>query len=687
MSGVEESRSREEDGSPSKPENGISDVPPLDGDLLDIERARGILATELGGDSRLRLFGCLLLSLAVFLHNEFVLRTLTQSQWLALTFGMIVYATLSWLALWKLYQSPLLRSARTAFLISDVMLWGVVIYATGANQSWLFFLMLVRSADQAHGSFRRALRFGVLSTAVYACVVMWAAFVAHGEVFWPAEAAKIIFIAGSNVYLSFTARNAEDRRRRTRSAVRLAQNLVGELRHKSEELQRARYRAEESNLAKNEYLANVSHEIRTPLNGIIGMTQLALASEMNPEQRACIETAHSSAESLLRVINDILDFSKIEARKIELQAIHFDLHDRIGEVVKSFGVAAHKKNLELGFHVLPGVPRNVVGDDGRLRQVLVNLLGNAIKFTESGEVFVTVTPRARTKHDVLLEVSVRDTGAGVPAEKQETIFKAWEQADESIARRYGGTGLGLSISSRLVELMGGKILVEGNEGGGSTFRFTARLWLQRVASVDPRPILPLSQQKQRVLVVDDNRTSAHAVTEVLETWDLDPVAVHSTEAALQLMMDPEHAEQPFAIVLIDSNMPGTDGFDLAETILHQPELPGSLVMMLPSPGDFEGAARCRQLGLSSYITKPFTSTELADAITRALHAPVPVMRESSVFGGDQPLPEAGRLDVLGGGGRSGEPRTGCRLPAETRSQRDAGFRRRRGSGTARGDDL
>jgi signal transduction histidine kinase/CheY-like chemotaxis protein len=418
---------------------------------------------------------------------------------------------------------------------------------------------------------------------------------------------------------------------------------IAALQERIEQLERARARAEESNEAKNEYLANVSHEIRTPLGGIIGMTQIALDSELTPEQRACIESAQSSASSLLRVINDILDFSKIEARKLDLQPVHFDLHDRISEVVKSFGVPAHKKGLDLALHILPGVPHNVVGDDGRLRQVMVNLLGNAVKFTDQGEVIVRVEVRARTRQDVLLHVTVRDTGPGVPREKHEAIFERYEQADDTITRKFGGTGLGLSISSRLVELMGGRVWVDSNpDAPGSTFHFTARLWLQRLATVEPRPILPVSVARQRALVVDDHPATRVILGSILTHWGLEPVAADSSEQALRLMH--EEDEQGFAVVLIDAALQSGDGFALAETIRRNPRLPGSIVMMLPSPGDFEGAARCRQMGMSSYVTKPVPAGELSDAITRALHAPLPVMHD--VAAPAQPLRGSHRLRLL-----------------------------------------
>jgi signal transduction histidine kinase/DNA-binding response OmpR family regulator len=443
----------------------------------------------------------------------------------------------------------------------------------------------------------------------------------HLAVAWLIATAAVI------VWAVMQAASARRWRKQAERARREAASL-SELRNRIGELERARLRAEESNEAKNEYLATVSHEIRTPLSGIIGMTQIALDSELTPEQRGCMESVQSSAQSLLRVINDILDFSKIEARKLDLQAVHFDLHDRLNEVAKAFGVAAHRKGLELALHIMPGVPRNVVGDDGRLRQVMTNLIGNAVKFTESGQIVVRVTLEGRSKQDVLIHTSITDSGPGIPEGRQEAIFEAYQQADESIPLRFGGTGLGLSIASRLVELMGGRIWAENNrDGAGSTFHFTMRLWLQRLATSERRPILPASGARPAVLIVDDHSATREILRSMLANWELEVRTASSGPEALRQMQSSATDGRGFAFVLVDAQIDG-DGFHLAEAIRSDPALPGSVVMLLPSPGDFEGATRCRQMELSAYVTKPVSESELAEAITRALHSPVPVRRNA-----------------------------------------------------------
>ena len=493
---------------------------------------------------------------------------------------------------------------------------------------------------------RRPIWLVHLTALLFVLLAFWTSRGSPGGISITAEVLRILGLYAVGIYLATLEQRAEAGRRRTQGALRVAQTLIRELQASARKFEEAKLHAEESNEAKNEYLATVSHEIRTPLNGIIGMAQLALASELTQEQRACIESAHTSAQSLLRVINDILDFSKIEARKVDLQAVHFDLHDRVNEVVRSFGASAHRKGIELAFHIQQDVPHHVVGDDGRIRQVLVNLIGNAVKFTEGGEVIVRIASLARTRQDVMLQISVRDTGPGVPEGREKQIFEAYAQGDEAISRRYGGTGLGLSISARLVELMGGRIWVENNEDAGSTFHFTARLWLQRVATVEPRPVLPLSRSPQRVLIVDDHRAAREIVGSMVRIWSLEPHGASSGEEALRMLADANEQDQSFAFVLIDAELPGMSGFDLAEAIRRSPNMPGSVVMMLPSPGDFEGASRCRAMGITSYVTKPISSLELSDAITRALHTPLPVIEGASEPASAPAMKGARRLDIL-----------------------------------------
>src|SRR5438105_860907 len=492
-----------------------------------------------------------------------------------------------------------------ALVMGDTLVTTVIIYLSGHASSNLYvtyFLIMLIAAFAP--TLEQMIGLSVLLCAAYGVVLYLE--LSQGSPMGESHLLQIPILLILSIFYGVT-----------NEAARSLSRDKTDLQQAELNLQKAREAAEIANRAKSEFLASMSHEIRTPLNAIIGMADLLWETTLNPEQRKFVRIFRRAGNTLLALLNDILDLSKVEAGHLELEAIDFDLNDLVAKAAEIMSSRANAQGLELICHSSPDVPWHLMGDPKRLHQILVNLIGNAIKFTERGEVVLRVERDPDSKEPGVLRFSVADTGIGIPTDKLERIFERFTQVHPSLTRKYGGTGLELAISKQLVALMGGRIWAESTMGKGTTFYFTARFGVQSEAKWH-RPLSPEDLRGLKTLVVDDKAANRLILREMLTDWHAMVTEVERGEEALPKLEQAQEAGKPYQLVLLDCLMPDIDGFEVAGRIKRNPSLAGLTVLMLTSDRWADDIARTYELGLGGYLVKPITRPDLLHAITIAL---------------------------------------------------------------------
>jgi signal transduction histidine kinase/ActR/RegA family two-component response regulator len=573
----------------------------------------------------LRAVGFGILGTFVLIYDLLIAPTFTTAGYLWFLGLVSGYCVISWQVLRHGYIRIRRFDFGLIFLLLDLPFILAVIHRTGANQSVLFFLLVLRVSDQtSYTDLRRVFAFAHVTPLAYVVYVFWLSTLPDISLNWNVEILKIISIYGANIYIALTSQPAQNLRQRSIHATRVARRLNRRLQRRSTQLEEARVKAEAANQAKSEFLATMSHEVRTPMNAIIGMTELALHTDLTLEQQRYLETVKTSADSMIQVLNDILDFSKIEAGKLDLHPVPFRLRESLSQNLAALSIRASEKNLELACQVGRDVPDWIIGDPNRLGQVMTNLVGNAIKFTDRGEVFVRVKVEAASadSNSITLRFSVADTGIGIAPEKQQIIFESFVQADGSTTRKYGGTGLGLSISSRLARMMNGRIWVESDSGRGSTFYFTGEF--EKPAGLVETPhqeqithharSLKLTDKVDRprhVLLAEDNPVNQQLAVELLQMRGHSVRIAGNGNEVLSAL-----ERESFDVILMDCQMPDMDGFQATAAIRGREKLSGEHIPIIAITGyAMKGdRQRCLDAGMDGYICKPIRSKELFEVV-------------------------------------------------------------------------
>jgi signal transduction histidine kinase/CheY-like chemotaxis protein len=573
----------------------------------------------------LRAVGFGILATFVLIYDVLLAPTFTVAGYLWFLGLLVIYCLISWQILRHGYFRIRHFDVGLIFLLVDLPFILSVIHRTGANQSVLFFLLILRVSDQtSYTDLRRVFAFAHITPLAYALYVFWLSKLPAVALNWKLEVLKIISIYGASMYIALTSQPAQILRQRSIHATSIARRLNRRLQRRSIQLEEARAKAEAANQAKSEFLATMSHEVRTPMNAIIGMTELALHTDLTREQQRYLETVKTSADSMIQVLNDILDFSKIEAGKLDLHPVPFRLREALSQNLAALSIRASEKDLELACQVGRDVPDWIIGDPNRLGQVITNLVGNAIKFTDKGEVFVRVKVEdaPADSNSITLCFAVADTGIGIAPGKQQVIFESFVQADGSTTRKYGGTGLGLSISNRLARLMNGRIWVESDSGRGSTFYFTGQFEKPAGLIEAPHPekvthharsskLTEKVERPRNVLLAEDNPVNQELAVELL-TMRGHSVRIASNGIEVLSALERES----FDVILMDVQMPDMDGFQATAAIRSREKNSGEHIPIIAITGyAMKGdRQRCLDAGMDGYICKPIRSRELFEVI-------------------------------------------------------------------------